>query len=162
MGSNLEHRSPQTSRLYLKRYIEFLALGVVRHRVIYIQHNRIWVRFTGKHCTPLSVKCVVPPFLLAELKALAATLCILRITSHMGQITQERWDRGEGWQRGRPLAIVPSEIKVLSDDLSSSIMPDDNSKVFCPRIAPIVPESWTWTRLASWVRPVHKRLCIVC
>lgn len=69
-------------------------------------------------------------------------------TLHMGQITLERQDGGEGWQRGRPLAIVPSEIKVLSDDLSASIIGDENLKVSCPRIASFVPEPWTRTRSA--------------
>lgn len=56
---------------------------------------------------------------------------------------------GLGGRRGRPLAIVPSKIKVLSYVLSSSVMPDDNSEVLFPRIAPIVPESLSRGGLTS-------------
>lgn len=119
----------------------------------------LWVKFIKKntaHCHLLlpSLYFALPVCFSHRVQALVATLCILSITSHTGQIAQEWWDKGEGWQRGRPLAIVPSKMKVLSDDLPSSLKLDDNnSKVFFPRIAPIVPESWTCTRFASWVRP---------
>lgn len=71
---------------------------------------------------------------------LAAALRILSMTSGTDSPGAMGLGGG-GWWGGRPLAIVPSKIKVLSYVLSSSVMPRDNSEVLFPRIAPIVPES---------------------